>query len=150
MVKITPYKFTCKGVCFCHFIGRQPDSEKKRSGFELAWLVKFFYCKYAYYGIYLIMILNDFYISAVSAVKSFIFKIQYARRNAMLTELGKDVSRADIKAQYDGHAKNLVKYKPILARILKNTTEEFASYDVETIETFIEQNVRVLQTRHTG
>ena len=68
----------------------------------------------------------------------------------MLTELGKDVSRADIKAQYDGYAKNLVKYKPILARILKNTTEEFASYDVETIETFIEQNVKVLQTRHTG
>ena len=63
----------------------------------------------------------------------------------MLTELGKDVSRADIKAQYDGHAKNLFKYKPILARILKNTTEEFASYDVETIETFIEQNVRVSQ-----
>ena len=68
----------------------------------------------------------------------------------MLTELGKDISMADIKAQYDGHAKNLFKYKPILARILKNTTEEFASYDVETIETFIEQNVKVLQTRHTG
>ena len=44
----------------------------------------------------------------------------------MLTELGKDVSMADIKVQYDGHAKNPVKYKPILARILKNVTEESA------------------------
>ncbi len=63
----------------------------------------------------------------------------------MLTELGKDISMADIKAQYDGHAKNLFKYKPILARILKNVTEEFAPYDVETIESFIEQNVKVSQ-----
>ena len=63
----------------------------------------------------------------------------------MLTELGKDISMADIKAQYDGHAKKLFKYKPILARILKNVTEEFAPYDVETIESFIEQNVKVSQ-----
>ena len=63
----------------------------------------------------------------------------------MLTELGKDISMADIKAQYDGHAKNLFEYKPILARILKNVTEEFAPYDVETIESFIEQNVKVSQ-----
>ena len=27
MVKITPRKFTCEGVYFCYFIGRQPDSE---------------------------------------------------------------------------------------------------------------------------
>ena len=27
MVKITPCKFTCEGVYFCYFIGRQPYSE---------------------------------------------------------------------------------------------------------------------------
>ena len=27
IVKITPCKFTCEGVYFCYFIGRQPDSE---------------------------------------------------------------------------------------------------------------------------
>ena len=28
MVKITPCKFTCKGVYFCYFIGRQPGNEE--------------------------------------------------------------------------------------------------------------------------
>ena len=35
MVKITSGKFTCTDVYFCHFIGRQPDSEETLRVFEL-------------------------------------------------------------------------------------------------------------------
>jgi hypothetical protein len=65
-------------------------------------------------------------------------------------ELYNDIDAADLKAQYDMYAKQLISHKIILAHILVNTIEEFHGMQPEDVVNYIEGDVYVSQVPVDG
>ena len=63
-------------------------------------------------------------------------------RNTYLADV---IQKTQYRSKYDSAAKRLVANRPVLARILKATTTEFADYDVDEIEACIEGEPQVEQ-----
>ncbi len=61
------------------------------------------------------------------------------------TYLADVIEETEHRSKYDRAAKHLVANRPILARIIKATTTEFADYDVDEIEDCIEGTPQVEQ-----
>lgn len=60
-----------------------------------------------------------------------------------LTNLGESIDLADRQIKLDGHIKNVLAYKPVLARIFKETISECKDMQLEEIESCIEGDVLI-------
>lgn len=65
-----------------------------------------------------------------------------ATRNTYLANV---IRETEYRSKYDKAAKHLVANRPVLARIIKTTTTEFADYEVDEIEECIEGTPQVAQ-----
>ena len=59
------------------------------------------------------------------------------------TLIAEELDAAGIKVQYDEHVKRILSNRQVLARILQGAAAEYADFDIEEIEEWIEPGIEV-------